>query len=391
MKITSVKALTLRWPCPISSDAMSVNQIRQALLIQIETDTDIKGIGEAFCYGSPLAAGKAIIEQQLAPILKGQDPTNIEKLWNTMFWRVVANGRNGVTMGCISGIDIALWDILGKAAKMPVYKLLGAHQDKVATYASGGFYAPGKNLDGLQREVEGYLKQGYHDVKIKIGRDPEMPLNSTNYTASHEFPASYEEDLRRIEKVRQTIGPKGWLGADINTAWPADTVVEAADDFAKAGLNCLEEPILFEDEVGLVKIRQAMSKIRLMGYETMQGARNWKRLLVKDCMDVVQPDIGWGGGFSELRKICLMAHAFSKPVSLHSFGSAVHFAASLHLAASLPNSLSLESEENPNRLKSELLINPLIHDENMNFFIPNQPGLGIELNPDTINDLAVNV
>ena len=161
MKITAVKTIGLRWECPVMSDAMSVCRARQALWIKIETDTEIYGIGEAFCYGSPLVIAKHIVEDQLVPAIIGEDPENIELLWQRMYWRNVPNGRTGLVMGCISGIDIALWDILGKAAKMPVSKLLGAHSDRVPAYASGGFYAPGKDLDGLKKEVEGYLKKGY--------------------------------------------------------------------------------------------------------------------------------------------------------------------------------------------------------------------------------------
>ena len=96
MKITSIKAIMLKWDCPLMSDAISPNTRRQALLVKVETDTKLFGIGEAFCYGSPLHVGKAIIEEQLAPHLIGEDPSDIERLWQTMYWRTIANGRRGV-------------------------------------------------------------------------------------------------------------------------------------------------------------------------------------------------------------------------------------------------------------------------------------------------------
>ena len=113
------------------------------------------------------------------------------------------------------------------------------------------------------------------------------------------------------------------------------------------------------------------------------------RLMKKNAMDIVQPDIGWGGGISELRKISLAAQGFSKPVSLHSFGSCVHFAASLQLAASLPNTESIESEENKNMLKTGLVKTPFEHDGHMNFFVPQLPGLGIEIDWDAAEKLRV--
>lgn len=389
MKITAVKAIGMRWECPVMSDAMSVCRARQALWIKVETDTEIYGIGEAFCYGSPLIIGKYIAEEQLAPAILGEDPTDIERLWQRMYWRNVPNGRTGLVMGCISGIDIALWDILGKAAKMPVYKLLGAHSDKVPAYASGGFYAPGKDIDGLKREIERYQKKGYEDIKIKIGRTPELAGNGMNYTASADFSVSYEEDIRRIEAARQVMGKQGRLAADINAAWPAGTVIAAVKDFRAAGLNWLEEPILFEDEEGLKDLRNELSDIALMGYETTQGCKNFVRLMKEDAMDIVQPDVGWGGGISELRKIGLAAQSFSKPVSLHSFGSCVHFAASLQLAASLPNTEAVESEENQNLLKTGIIKTPFEHDEHMNFYVPQLPGIGIDIDWDEVEKIQV--
>ena len=382
MKITAVKTMGLRWECPIMSDAMSVCKARQAFWIKIETDTEIYGIGEAFCYGSPLIIAKYIVEDQLAPAIIGEDPENIELLWQKMYWRNVPNGRTGLVMGCLSGIDIALWDILGKAAKMPISKLLGAHSDRVPAYASGGFYAPGKNLDGLKKEVEGYLK-------IKIGRNPEIAGNAVNYTASTEFAVSYEEDIRRIAATRELVGPQGRVAADINAAWPVEAVLNAVRDFRSAGLSWLEEPILFEDEEGLKQLRTELMEIALMGYETTQGCKNFTRLLKENAMDIVQPDIGWGGGFSELKKIALAAHGLSKPVSLHSFGSCVHFAASLQLAGSLPNTEAIESEENQNILKTGVMKTPFEHDEHMNFYVPQLPGLGIEIDWDAVDKIRV--
>ena len=389
MKITAVKAIGLRWECPVMSDAMSVCKARQALWVKVETDSGIYGIGEAFCYGSPLIIARHIVEDQLAPAIIGENPENIQWLWQKMYWKNVPNGRTGLVMGCISGIDIALWDILGKIAGLSISKLLGRHSDRIPAYASGGFYAPGKNIDGLKQETEKYLEKGYKDIKIKIGRNPKLEGNAVNYTGNTDFSVAYEEDIRRIEAVRRLMGNKGRLAADINAACPANAVLSAARDFKEAGLNWLEEPILFEDEEGLKQIREKLSPILLMGYETVQGCQNFTRLMKADVMDIVQPDIGWSGGISELKKIGLAAEGFSKPVSLHSFGSCVHFAASLQLSACLPNVEAMESEENENFLKTGVLKTPFEYDKHMNFYVPDLPGLGIEINWDKAEPLRV--
>lgn len=388
MKITSVKTILLKWKCPVMSDALSVCSARQALLVKLETDTELWGIGEAFCYGSPLRAGKAIIEEQLAPMLIGQNPEKIERLWQTMYWRTIASGRRGVVMAAISGIDIALWDLLGKMAHVPVSTLLGRHSDRVPAYASGGFYAPGKTLDGLRRELESYVKKGYTAVKIKIGRNPGMPGNAVRYMENQDFGVSYEEDIRRLETARSVIGD-GLLAADINAAWTPAQVLLARDDFMRARLDWLEEPVRFEDADGCRLLMNQLPGIRLMGFETEQGLTNFQRLVQNQMVDIVQPDIGWGGGISELAKIGAMALANHRPVSLHSFGSAVHFAASLQVAASLPNTERIESEENENVLKSGILKQPFEADAQMNFYVPQKPGLGIELDWDKMENYVV--
>lgn len=124
MKIASVKGIKLRCPCAEISDALGTSTARQAFLIKIETDNGLVGIGEAFTYGAPLDAMQAILEQQMIPILLGEEASDIERLWQTMYWRTIASGRRSLTMGVISGIDTALWDLLGKASNMPISKLL---------------------------------------------------------------------------------------------------------------------------------------------------------------------------------------------------------------------------------------------------------------------------
>ena len=206
MKITAIRGIMLRCTCSPISDALSTSTARQALLVKIETDAGLYGIGEAFTYGAPLKIMKYLVEEQLGPMLIGQDPTEIEKHWNTMYWRTIAHGRRSMTMGAMSGIDIALWDLLGKAAHMPVCKLLGQHLDRVPSYASGGFYAPGKDLHKLEEELEHYKAQGYRDMKIKIGRTLERSNAPLTYMANQACAVSVEEDYKRIEVAKQIVG-----------------------------------------------------------------------------------------------------------------------------------------------------------------------------------------
>lgn len=193
MKITKIEGFQLRCPCAEIHDALSTSTARQAFLIKVETDNGLYGIGEAFSFGAPMGALQEILKNQIEPILIGQKAENIEQLWQTMYWRTIANGRRSLTLAVISGIDIALWDLLGKEANLSIAQLLGACYDKIPTYASGGFYASQKNLDALRQEISGYMKKGYKDVKIKIGRTSNQN-QILHYMANQKDTVSLEED-----------------------------------------------------------------------------------------------------------------------------------------------------------------------------------------------------
>ena len=378
MKIAAVKGIPLRCGCSPISDALGTSTGRQALLVKIETDTEIYGIGEAFTYGAPLAIMKYIVESQLGPMLVGWETDRIEEIWNTLYWRTIAHGRRSLVMGAISGIDIALWDIMGKMLHKPVYKLLGAFSDKVPSYASGGFYAPGKNIDGLKAELEGYMEKGYRDAKIKIGRNLDRPGSPLRYMANPDGSVSVEEDYRRVEAAKAIVG-NGRLAVDSNASWDSYTALSTGRELRKMGVYWLEEPVPFEDLEGLRRISKELPEIQIAGFETQQGLKNFENLIKMDAVDVVQPDIGWAGGFTECRKIGAAAESTGRKISLHCFGSAVLFAASLQLAASMANTEMMESEENPNPLKTDIIKGNFEADGQMNFYVPQGDGLGIEL------------
>ena len=388
MKITAVKKIALKCPCSPISDALSTSTARQALLVKIETDTELYGIGEAFTYGAPLAVMGYIVEEQLGPMLIGMDPGKIEEIWNTLYWRTLAHGRRSVTMGAISGIDIALWDLLGKAAHMPVSRLLGCHLDQIPSYASAGFYAPGKGIDELRREMEGYREQGYRDAKLKIGRNLDRPGAPLNYMANQACSVTVEEDYRRVEAVK-AIFPDGRVIVDTNASWDSYTALTRGRELDRLGVCWLEEPIPFEDLEGLRRISRELPQLQIIGCETQQGVRDFETMVRMDAVDILQPDVGWAGGITECRKIGALAEASGRKISLHCFGSAVLFAASLQLAASMANAEMLESEENPNPWKDEIMKGRFEADEHMRFFVPQGDGLGIELDWERIGQYTI--
>jgi L-alanine-DL-glutamate epimerase-like enolase superfamily enzyme len=377
MKIADIRTIALSCRCdPPYASAAGVQSQRAALLVEIETDSGIVGIGEAG-IGGGVTAG--VIEKVLAPLLRGEDPLLIEHLWQKMFARTRQYGRRGLVMQAISGIDIALWDIAGKIAKMPLYRLLGASRDRVEAYASGGFYQEDKSAADLAGEAESYRARGFKGMKMKIGRNPSTGTHLRQLIGQAEFcEVEPSEDLARVAAVRQALGPNSKLMVDVNCAWSPDFAIEMGRAMEAQKLYWIEEPVATDDIDGSARVADALAT-PIAGYETEMGLYGFRQLIDRGAVDIVQPDIAWSGGFSEGRRIAAYAQAHHKMVAPHAFAGAVLLVASLHFAAAIPNAMLLEWDQNPNALRDELLKEPLRLENDGTVRSPERPGLGIEL------------
>ncbi|HWB50535.1 MAG TPA: mandelate racemase/muconate lactonizing enzyme family protein [Stellaceae bacterium] len=377
MKIKDIRTIALACNCdPPYASASGVQQRRGALLVEVETDDGTVGLGEAGVGGGVTAT---VIEKDLKPALVGQDPLMIEALWQRMFVRTRQYGRRGLVLNAISGIDIALWDIAGKVAKLPVYKLLGACRDRVEAYASGGFYQEGKGVDGIAGEAEGYRARGFKGMKMKIGRNPSTGTHLRQLSGNADFcETDPSEDFARIAAVRKALGPQAKLMVDVNCAWSPAFAIEMGREMAPYKLFWIEEPVATDDIEGSVRVADALDTA-IAGYETETGLYGFRELISRGAVDIVQPDIAWTGGFSEGKRIAAFAQAHHRMVAPHAFGGAVLLMASLHYAASIPNGLVLEWDQNPNGLRSELLKEELRLEPDSTVRLPERPGLGIEL------------
>ncbi len=377
MKIAAIHTTALSCRCdPPYASAAGVQARRGALIVEIETDDGIVGIGEAGLGGGVTAD---VIEKDLAPLLIGEDPLLIEFLWQKMFARTRQYGRRGIVMQAISGIDMALWDIAGKVAKLPVYRLLGAARDRVEAYASGGFYQEGKSAADLAGEAEGYRARGFRGMKMKVGRNPSTQTHLRQLIGQAEFcEVEPEEDLARVAAVRQALGPQAKLMIDVNCAWSPAVAIEMGRAMEPYKLYWIEEPVATDDIDGSARVADALAT-PIAGYETEVGLYGFRQLIDRGAVDIVQPDIAWSGGFSEGRRIAAYAQAHHRMVAPHAFAGAVLLVASLHFAASIPNGLLLEWDQNPNALRDELLKDPLRLEPDGTVKPPERPGLGIEL------------
>src|SRR5712691_298041 len=382
MKIAAIRTIALSCQVnPPYASAAGVQARRGGLIVEVETDNGIVGIGEAGLGGGSTAS---VVAKDLAPLLVGEDPLLIEGLWQKMFARTRQYGRRGIVMNAISSIDIALWDIAGKVAGLPLYRLFGACRDRVEAYASGGFYQEGKGVDELAGEAKGYRARGFKGMKMKIGRNPSTQTHLRHLVDHAELcEVEPEEDIARVSAVRRALGPRAKLMVDVNCAWSPSFAIEMGRALEPYKLYWIEEPVATDDIGGSAMVADALAT-PIAGYETEIGLYGFRELITRGAVDIVQPDIAWSGGFSECRRIAALAQAHHRMVAPHAFASAVTLVASLHFIASIPNGLVLEFDQNPNGLRDDLLKEPIRIDGDGMIRLPERPGLGIELDPAAI-------
>ena len=373
MKITDVRATLLRFDGPAWMDALNVIGERRVVLVEVETDGGLVGLGEADALGAGHLVAAAV-EQDVRPLLVGQDPALIERLHDLLMRRLVLRARRGPVMAAIAGVDIAVWDIFGKDVGRPVYQLLGGYRDRVAAYASGGFYAEGKGLDELAAEARGYVDRGFGAMKMKLGRRPHELLFGADRCRT-----APRDDLERVRVVREALGPDRALMVDVNTCWDVPTALRLGRQLEELDVAFLEEPISADDVAGSARLAAALD-LPIAGYETELSPAGFVDLIERGAIDVAQPDVIRTGGFTACRRIAAVAAARHMPIAPHAFASAVSTVANLHFLASLPNGGLLEYCQYPGPLMDELLIGMPPVDADGTVALPTGPGLGVELN-----------
>lgn len=385
MIITDVTTIKLRYEMPIPmADAIHYMPARPLLLVQVHTDEGIVGMGESAAYSGSLESMESLILHDLRHTIRGQDPFKVEKLWQMMALRAHQRGRRGMLMMAISGIDTALWDIIGQAVRTPLYRLLGAYREKLDAYASAGFYAANKDATALAEEVAGYVERGFRYVKIKVGRNPELLTNPLHEMPAADYAtATLEEDIERVAAVRTAIGPKVKLAIDANNAWTPSVALKFMRAVEQFNIHWLEEPVATEDLDGSAALAQQLDT-PVAGYETETGLPGFRELITRRAVDIVQPDVIWTGGITECRKVAALAQAYSLPVIPHVFSSGLAMIANMHLIASLSNAGLLECDQNVNPLRSALFNESLEIDRNGQIMLPDRPGLGVTLNQATV-------
>lgn len=358
MKISEVIVHNLSYPVKKPfANSHTYNRARRATVVEVKTDSGLVGWGEG--SGAP-ASGD--IDQYAI----GKSPFDYEIIYDDL-----ARGGRGARSAC--GVEIALWDVMGKALDQPVWQLLGGkRRDRVPAYASGLFKPEdGDHVKALAEEAKGYRDQGFQAVKMKMGFGPEV-------------------DERIVAAVRGAVGDDIAVAIDANCAYDPATAIESGKRTIAYDLLWYEEPIAPTDVDGYGMIKQALPTTRLVGAEGLAGCAAFRELVQRRVLDAIQPDISIAGGFTEMKRVAALADAHSVRVIPHMWGGAIRLAATLHYQATMPDTPApmnpfpcyCEYDMTENGLRTELGTRFPMEDGWV--AIPDGPGLGVEIDREVL-------
>jgi D-galactarolactone cycloisomerase len=366
MRIEDVEVVNLRFEYPGGAGfAYAGGKVtaRVTSLVLIRTDSGETGIGAAYSHPDLV---RTIIEGNLRAHLIGADPTDIDGIFDKLYGLTRWYGRKGAAMTAIGGIDIALWDLKGKAAKTPVWRLLGGKEGRALAYASGMFWHD--DVGELEREAARHRQRGFHRVKMRLGR-------------------SWDYDTEAFKAAVRGVGKDGLVHVDGSHRYDEETAVRFGAILAEAGAAWFEEPFPPEDIDRYVSLRRRL-KVPLAAGENEFGVQGFRELLRAGAIDIVQADACRAGGISEVLRIAGMAAELGLRVAPHTWSDAVALTANAHVVAALPHGLTVEIDQTGNPFIEELLSAPLrIEDGYLQ--LGDAPGLGIELDPAVLARLAV--
>lgn len=368
MKIRDVRCHVVRHPLPeaeVFGSSKGWHTVRQALLVEIVTEDGLSGFGEG--YGPP-AVSRTLVDELYRPRLLGRDALEHAVIWEDLYATFRDYGRKGWPVAAISAIDIALWDLKGRALGQPVWKLLGgAFRPRVRAYATGLYRSrDADNARALAREAEAYAAEGFGAMKMKVG-------------------FGLDEDVRNVRAVRAAIGPDRLLAMDANHAYDAGQAIRLARKLQAEDLAWFEEPVVPEDVDGYLQVKAAAG-MPIAGGEAEYTRWGFRELCARKAVDILQPDLCGCGGFTEAWRIAALASAWGLTVYPHVWGTAVGLFASLHLAAALPPNppamvpaeVLFELDRTPNPLREHLALTPLARVGDV-IQVPEAPGLGLEI------------
>ncbi len=356
MKITDVRAIPLAVPLrPETPASPWAAGIGRQVLVQVTTDEGVTGWGESFAYGAPLAVCH-VVDEALRPLLVGQDPLRLEHLTQAMYRALMIWGRRGLAVFALSGVELALWDLAGKARGLPAYQLLGGLcRPEVRVYASLLRY---ERPAEVRQAVAAARRRGFTAIKL------------------------HQTDVASVAAAREAAGEDAELMLDTNYPWTVEEAIRVGRRLESYGLRWLEEPVWPpEDYAGLARVRAAV-RIPIACGENDATAVAFRQIVDAGAADVLQPSVTKVGGLGEMRKIAALAAAANVTFVPHAFYFGPGLAATVHLLAATPGPTWLEFP--PGELEAPLLAEPIRCPDGSAVVVSDRPGLGADPNPDVL-------
>ncbi len=374
MKITSIKATALK------NKERSLSAGPGVCMVEVETSNGLVGIGEACAQSENDEAALAtalILERGIKPVVVGLDPVNPRAIWEKLYLETEWFGRMGTVMHAISALDIALWDLMGKALGVSVSRLIGGRfRESVKTYASIIFDM--ENFEAMASEARIWTGEGYKAVKFGWGQ--------TRDTA---YGLDAEKDEAAVKYLRESLGHGVDIMVDVGryVNWTPAHALEMARRLSKYNIYWLEEPLPQDDVEGYVWLTDK-SPVKIATGEGEYNRFGFKRLITSHAADIIQPDLGKAGGITEGMRIADLVQAWNLSLVPHGFSSAINVATNLQWISAMPQATLLEFRRTKSPLLQDLIKSPFVA-KNGNLQIPDRPGLGIELRDDIVEQCRV--
>jgi len=360
--IKDVKALIISRPLgkPLRVARGDITS-RTTVVVIVETDRGVRGVGEAI--GTPHMI-KACVEHHLKGMVVGQDAFDVEKIWSRMFVPTVYWELKGSYISAMSGVEMALWDVMGKAQGVPVHRLLGGkHRDRIRAYASDLFT---EQKESMASKAKKFVEDGFSIVKTHVGSDPSA-------------------DVERIEAIREAVGDGVGIMVDINCGFDRATAYRFAEAIEDYDIFWYEEPLPPYDIEGYLELKSRID-IPIAAGENEFTLHGFKALA--QGIDYAMPDIARAGGMLEVKRICDLLRAQNIVCSPHAFSSGILLAATIQMMACTPNCDLLEYDTTGTAIRDDLLAEPLKISEG-HVEVPENPGLGVKLHEDHLRQFIV--
>jgi len=362
MKIIRVTSDLYHIPLPtmLSDSVHGTMPYFELVTVRLDTDDGLEGLGYTYTVGKGGCAIQALLATEIAPQLTGADPRRIEDLWQQMWWSLHYGGRGGPTVLAISAVDIALWDLRGKQAGEPLWRLLGGHSNRVRAYAGGVDLH--FTLDDLREQTRRFIDSGVRAIKMKVGHE------------------NLVEDVMRVAAIRDLLGPEIPLMVDANMIWSVETAVRAARALVEYDIYWLEEPTIPDDIEGHVRI-QREGGLPVATGENMHTLYEFQHMISRGGVTFPEPDVSNCGGITIWMKIAHLAESHNLRITSHG----VHDLA-VHLLSAVPNDSLLEIHgfELDRFMSNSLLL------EDGYAIAPDHPGHGITLLWEAMDEYLIN-